>query len=115
RFIMRPELQAQLLSRHKKIFAQWQLSTPSCGDGWFPLIDSLCRCLQFHTDHGDGPQIVALQIKEKLGSLRFYCHQSDDFQQGIITLAVQLSEQLCKTCGTLILDKHHCPGCNPPP
>ena len=43
-----------------------------CSDGWIWLIGNLCSQLQWDADKNNCPQIVATQIKEKFGSLRFY-------------------------------------------
>lgn len=74
-----------------------------CGDGWYELIDTLCEALTYtytssiQVDEEDGkrlgiepyknsqgnisyffsvqpPQVVALLVKEKFGTLRFYYH-----------------------------------------
>jgi hypothetical protein len=42
-----------------------------CGDGWYDLIDDLLGKLDYISKHS-GVQIVADQIKEKFGTLRFY-------------------------------------------
>lgn len=42
-----------------------------CDDGWYELIRSLCREVQDWSDRTE-KQIVAEQIKEKFGGLRFY-------------------------------------------
>lgn len=42
-----------------------------CDDGWFDIIDVLCERIQFLIDHNDRPQVVAQQVKEKFGTLRF--------------------------------------------
>src|SRR5665811_1308045 len=43
-----------------------------CGDGWFDILDALCERIQFTIDNDDVQQVVARQVKEKLGTLRFY-------------------------------------------
>jgi hypothetical protein len=45
------------------------------------------------------PQIVARQVKEKLGSLRFYCDGGDSFCRGVISLAETMSCSICEECG----------------
>jgi len=42
-----------------------------CGNGWLPLIDSIGQQL---TDLGVEKNVVAQQVKEKFGGLRFYYH-----------------------------------------
>lgn len=45
-------------------------------------------------------QVVAVQIKEKWGSLRFYTYGGDSYTHGIIDLAESLSEVTCEECGS---------------
>jgi hypothetical protein len=44
-------------------------------------------------------QVVATQVKEKFGTLRFYVAGGDDYVRGIIDLAEYLSGTVCETCG----------------
>jgi hypothetical protein len=44
-------------------------------------------------------QVVALQVKEKYGTLRFYCHGGDDYTQGVLDMAETLSSMTCERCG----------------
>ncbi len=76
-------------------FAHWGFE---CGDGWYDLIDALCLQLQFATKNG-APQVVARQVKEKFGRLRFYTCGQNDEQQGMIVLAEAMSARLCEVCG----------------
>ncbi|WP_143754674.1 hypothetical protein [Caballeronia concitans] len=69
-----------------------------CGDGWFDLIDALCVQLQAATKNG-APQVVATQVKEKFGRLRFYSCGQNDEQEGMIELAEAISARLCEVCG----------------
>lgn len=104
---MKDELQNQLFERYPAIFAERTLpdtETAMCrgieaGDGWFQLIDALCARLQWATDHVDAPQVVATQVKEKLGQLRFYPHEASEQQLGMIDLAAELSGRICDVCG----------------
>lgn len=68
------------------------------GDGWYHLVDALCEELQRETDQG-GPQVVATQVKEKYGGLRFYVDASNDRQSAMIDFAEALSLRTCETCG----------------
>lgn len=86
---MKPELQAELFRRYPKLFRKpgkrlHDHTAPidergiECGDGWFDIVDRLCRdCeLEIETVIAQGvtserwPRIA--QIKEKFGGLRFY-------------------------------------------
>lgn len=104
---MSPDKDAELCAKYPQIFANrhgdmrstcmcWGLE---CGDGWFDLIDTLCGLLQWDTDHNGQPQIVASQVKEKYGTLRFYTEGSTERQDGAIAMAEQMSGRLCERCG----------------
>jgi len=45
------------------------------------------------------PQVVADQIKEKFGTLRFYYHGGDDMVDGMVRMAESMSGVTCETCG----------------
>lgn len=71
-----------------------------CGDGWYSLLDELMGFLQFQTDKNNAPQVVAEQIKEKFGGLRFYTNGDiSDKQRGIILFAEYMSYSTCMNCG----------------
>jgi hypothetical protein len=104
---MQPELQQQLFDKYPKIFAD--KSKPSSessicfgiqtNDGWYWLIDQLCAELERYTKKGH-PQVVAFQIKEKFGMLRFYAHNLSDTQSEIIHFAENMSATICEKCGS---------------
>jgi hypothetical protein len=72
-----------------------------CGDGWFNLIDNLCDLLQWDSDHNKYPQIEAVQVKEKFGTLRFYVNGTNLQQEGMISFAEYLSGSICERCGSM--------------
>jgi hypothetical protein len=45
------------------------------------------------------PQVIAVQVKEKFGSLRFYVEGGDNYTSGMIRLAESLSSTMCEGCG----------------
>lgn len=45
------------------------------------------------------PQVVATQVKEKFGTLRFYVYGSDKYCDGVISMAEALSGVTCEVCG----------------
>ncbi|WP_434717218.1 hypothetical protein P5X00_39860 (plasmid) [Paraburkholderia sp. A2RO-4L] len=94
---MSPELTMQLYERYPLIFAR--RPPLSCGDGWFDLLDKLCWSLQTETTNG-GPQVLASQVKEKFGGLRFYLAGArNEAHRGMIDLAEALSSRICEVCG----------------
>jgi len=105
---MNQELQNELFEKYPEIFAEKDLDmsvTCMCwgietGDGWYKLLDSLCANLD-HSMRNGHPQVVATQVKEKFGDLRFYVDNADEYQRGMITLAETMSECTCETCGAI--------------
>lgn len=169
---MKKELDELLCKQYPKIFRDRHAPmTETCmcwgfdvGDGWFNIIDQMCRNMQWHIDHSrkdraralrynralkrafDGndtellnyftfnrvhrqnkkwsdyaiqsvaqelakgipdyrevpeacPQVVATQVKEKFGTLRFYYYGGDDYCRGVESLADSMSAVTCEVCG----------------
>lgn len=107
---MSPELDKKLCEKYPKIFANrngdmtqtamcWGFD---CGDGWYSLINSLCSVLQWNTDKnnstGKYPQVVAVQVKEKFGTLRFYVDGGGTSSDAMIEFAEYLSGTICEVC-----------------
>lgn len=93
-----------------------------CGDGWFQPLYSLCAQIQHHIDwtHENKkwalkwnaenpdkprevrepcPQVVAVQVKEKFGGLRFYYDGGDDTVRGMVSMAESWAAHTCEQCG----------------
>ena len=63
-----------------------------CGDGWFELLKDLSEKLE--------PEgVVATQVKEKFGTLRFYARSATDETFALIDEAEDISEKTCEVCG----------------
>lgn len=103
---MKKELDEQLVKEFPKIFADrygnmmetamcWGFE---CHDGWYKLIKDLCTKLQRLSDL-EGHQIVASQVKEKFGTLRFYVNSTSDIGWDLITTAENRSSHTCEVCG----------------
>lgn len=103
---MRKELVDILYYRHPAIFAEhirlkaeegaWNIW---CRDGWVDLVDALCEQLQYWTDAHNAPQIVATDVKEKFGELRFVVRHKSAEQIGALRMACALSTRICDHCG----------------
>ena len=113
---MRKDLDDLLCKRYPKIFRDRHApmtETAMCwgfevGDGWFDIINNACNLIQSHTDWKNKyaksedekvTQVVASQIKEKFGELRFYYDGGDDYVRGVAAMAEQMSTVTCETCG----------------
>ena len=69
-----------------------------CGDGWFSLIHSLCAQIAAHAK-SNKLHPLAVQVKEKYGSLRFYIHGADARINDRVEAADRASESICEVCG----------------
>lgn len=80
-----------------------------CSEGWYTLLDNLCASIQSHMEYaaknaerwGEEPPeaVVAVQVKEKYGGLRFYYDGGDEFVRGLTSMAETMSEYICEVCG----------------
>ena len=80
---------------------------------WFAPHSSICEPSVI-------PQVVATQVKEKFGGLRFYYSGGDDEIHGMVRLAESLSYAICEKCGVMneLVNRNHrgwiqttCPCC----
>lgn len=107
---MNENLQKHLCIKYPKIFGITDINVSiarfgiECDDGWFDLIESMCEEIQSDINYKVNNQIpvtqvLVTQIKEKFGTLRFYYEGGDDFADGVVSLAENLSSKICETCG----------------
>ena len=110
-------LDEALCEKYPKIFAQrhgdpaktamcWGFA---CGDGWYNILDNLCGAIQDYCDnvkqYRDGKlvpvceQVVATQVKEKFGELRFYYDGGNDVVHGMVAMAEYMASHTCEQCG----------------
>ena len=105
---MKIELQDALFKKYPKIFKQRKYSIKDscmpwgieCGDGWYGLIDTLCRVIKEYLSFRAYLNVEAVQVKEKYGGLRFYINGGDDYVDGLISFAERLSYMTCEQCGS---------------
>lgn len=81
-----------------------------CGDGWYNLLDELLAKLDY-LSNVSGVQVVADQIKEKFGTLRFYYHETNvrfpkenslivsDIINDVVSKAERRSSYICEKTG----------------
>lgn len=109
---MKRELDELLCKKYPKMFVDRNKSMQetamcwgfACGDGWFDLIDELCDSIQSYIDNNSRqdriiPQVIVEQVKEKLGTLRFYYEGGDELIQGMVWFAESMSSRICEKCG----------------
>lgn len=120
-------LDKQLCEKYPEIFRDRNAHmTQTCmcwgfdhGDGWFRIIDALCSNIQSHINWNNSQrerllvnnphnikipdhvqQVVAVQVKEKFGTLRFYYEGGDAYIRGLVSMAESMSAVTCDVCGS---------------
>ena len=104
---MKQELDDCLCQRYPDIFRDRHKDSDetgmcwgfSCGNGWFEIIDRLCADISAQVIAGTMPPVVARQVKEKMGSLRFHFRGGNEESRRLIEVARQESERTCEECG----------------
>jgi hypothetical protein len=114
---MKKELELKLVEKYptilqdyggdmQKTCMHWGME---CGDGWYNLLDNLLEKLDYISNHS-GVQVIADQIKEKFGTLRFYYSTIiktdlniepivDEIISDIIMCAERQSARICENTG----------------
>jgi hypothetical protein len=72
-----------------------------CDDGWYRLIDSVAAELERYNDRTDEEPVVATQVKEKFGGLRFYTNHTPDGTYAVTSHTRYLSKMVCELCGEM--------------
>jgi len=103
-----------IIAKYPKIFEDYQgnpgrVNWHGVPNGWLPIIDKLCDCIQWYIDHHvsytkEGQykpaQVTCTQMKEKFGGLRFYENGADKTVDGMIHYAEYLADNTCQDCGS---------------
>jgi len=120
---VKEDLEEQLFKNHPVLFADKEIPI-EVGDGWFTLIDKLLDMMDSKFDRAvkdleectDEKMIGTyralmlsekeklpsiLQIKEKFGTLRFYCLGVTEEMRAQIDFAEHLSSTICEICGAV--------------
>lgn len=117
---MNSDLSKRLTEQFPKLFAHPMTGETierfsfECGDGWYSLIEAIAEAIDWREtslrqqaewkknrgeEAEDPPEYQAVQVKEKFGTLRFYTNYSDEYIDGAIDLAQNLSSKTCEICG----------------
>jgi hypothetical protein len=86
---------------HKDVPTPFSIYKFEIGKGWYSLIYDLSWNITLHNDYNEGhsPTVQAIQVKEKLGKLKFYVEPYDEEVQKWITETENKSEKICEVCG----------------
>jgi hypothetical protein len=109
---MRDELEQKLIQKYPELFADKDKPPTQslmcfgceCDDGWFNILDNMCRLIHEHLKDKDYPYRFT-QIKEKFGTLRVYDNGSDKYIFGVIDMAESMSHTTCEVCGNMARTK----------
>ena len=91
-------IQDDLLARYPEILGSLA-DCIQCDDGWLDLLDALFDEITRHCMSVGIPLPRARQVKEKNGSLRCYLASKDDFIDGLVQMAEEISGRICEVCG----------------
>lgn len=110
-----PKILKNLGGSPQETCMSWEHGGIAIGDGWLPLLEKVFAFCQFNHDKNGYPQLVADQVKEKFGTLRFYYHfeecdsenavwgtkynRTDEYLEGAIEFATHLTAEICEYCG----------------
>ena len=97
------EFAKRMEERFPKMFAE-PYGGFCCGEGWWPIIESLCSNIQHYLNWKNKeseivPQVIVRQVKEKFGGLRFYYDGGDDRINGMVRVAESWADHTCEDCG----------------
>jgi hypothetical protein len=106
------DLDRQLCEKYPDIMAERRLGamqTAMCwgfdhGDGWYHILDSAMKLVQSHIDMSkrrgvEIEQVVFEQVKEKFGMLTIYHRGGDEYTNGVLRMAEEMSRVTCEECG----------------
>jgi hypothetical protein len=117
---MDEELQNILFEKYPDLFSNRTKSPKeSCmswgcdiGNGWYDLLSSVCWRISQHEEYIKTRKKYKLtdaeeeyypvkfdQVKEKYGGLRIYYSGGDDYVEGAISMAEEMSYKICEICG----------------
>jgi hypothetical protein len=111
---MNKELELKLVEKYPKILKEyggdktktcmhWGME---CGDGWYTLLDETMQKIQYICDTTH-VQVVAEQVKEKFGTLRFYYRVETNFDiiknviSSVVNDAEKQSMHVCENTGKI--------------
>lgn len=120
---MYEEFSTKMAQRYPRYFGEnKQYGGFQIGKGWYPIVETLVHHIDSYTRWQrnmrardlrkirakEDVKVVAkvnwikvIQVKEKLGSLRFYYEGGDEHIFGMVRMAEAWSEHSCETCGNL--------------
>lgn len=98
---MKQELEQALIQQYPILYQDYSKDMTEtcmcwgfeCGNGWYDLINDLSKKIEGINNFNLGFKIIADQVKEKYGTLRFYYHTETD--EGLTDSQQDLNNKLC--------------------
>lgn len=94
-----------LIRSYPRLFAQSKgnpLVVPyrgiECGEGWFGILEKLCKGVQAHVDEKNTNQVIFVRVKQKFGGLRIDTIGADDYVYGMLEMARAILSTTCIRC-----------------
>ena len=96
---MDDRLEKLLYEKYPKIFPtplRWGFE---CRDGWYELIDELCRRItEYLEKHPTVSSVVVIQVKQKFATLRVHVTGGNKITDQLIDDACRISSNVCEEC-----------------
>lgn len=89
----------ELVAKFPKIFSRVKYF--ECKEGWSEIIYDMCHLIQYVVDTDPlCEQVVAIQVKEKFGSLRFYYYGGNARVRNLVEAYSHKTKTICEVCGS---------------
>lgn len=96
----------RMCDKYPELYSDKNFGGFCVGAGWWPLLESLSAELSSYMLWRKVPFEVD-QIKEKLGTLRFYYTGGDAVVDGMVRMAESFSARICEQCGAPGVTRSH--------
>ena len=95
------DLMQKLIDNHPAVFkGEWPRGPSWLPAGWYPLCHDLCAEIERELTMEELEHLQVTQVKEKWGSLHFYCSGPRDHDIDLVVRrAEEASESICMVCG----------------
>ena len=88
------------MKKHEALLKECRCGV-SYPDGWYDILDKLLTDIGEVVKKDAIEEFSIVQIKEKFGGLRVYCHASNEEIENLIREAEREVSQVCCICGTI--------------
>ena len=108
---MDTKLSNRLFKKYKFLRKKEMPSGFECGDGWYQIIDDMCK--ELRGCHMLKDDFVVTRVYDKYGDMAVHSRNGNNATRCIIEDAMELSEEICDACGQN-KELESCPKCTIP-